>query len=121
MVMLTAPRNRSLTLPAIVAFALVGGAASLYAQDWQPWQKVTGTEISWHYRWNAAWGDYDIELRNGNASAVSLKFVVSCGRDTRTAFWSLQPGGVGSFLERFPSGGPAVRLSLRIVESEKQE
>ena len=110
--------------PTALVFALlffVAGAAALGAQDSQPWQKVKGTEVSWRYQWNSAWGDYDIELRNGYDYGVSLKFIVGCGKDSRTAFWSLQPGGVASFLERFPSGGPAVRLSLTIIESQKQD
>ncbi len=113
------PRGLTVFACALLAFLVV--PLELRADGWRPWQKVKGSEIAWHYRWNSAWGDYDIELKNGYDYPVSLKFTVSCGGDAITGFWQLQPGAVGSFLERFPHASPGAQLSLRIVESERQE
>ena len=106
---------------ALALFLSTAGAATLHADDWRPWQKVKATEISWRSRWNDAWSDYDIEIRNGYDYGVRLRFAVRCGKDKDVAFWSLQPGTVASFLEKFPSGGPQARLTLEIVELERQE
>ncbi len=115
------PSGKRLAVVASAVLAFLVVPLALRADSWQPWQKVKGSEVAWHYRWNSAWGDYDIELKNGYEYPVSLKFVLSCGRNMTTGFWSLQPGAVGSFLERFPHGGPGAQLSLRIVETERQD
>ncbi len=115
-------RRKGLAVAAFAALVVLISPGLVGAETWRPWQKVKGTEkVTWHYKWNEAWNDYDVELRNGYDDAMSLKFVVSCGREKVTGFWSLKPGSVASFLERFTGGGASVPLSLQIVESEKQD
>jgi len=121
-IVLVMMRRKGLAVAAVAALVVFISPGLLGAETWRPWQQVKGTEkVAWHYRWDSAWNDYEIELRNGYDYAMSLKFVVSCGREKVTGFWTLKPGGVASFLERFSGGGASIPLSLQIVESEKQD
>ena len=88
-------------------------------QDLTAWQTVKGLHIAWRYGWDAAWGDYDVQVRNDYDYGVTLKFFVICGKSRITAFWSLKPGGSTRFIQRYDNGGPGVPLTLEVAELDR--
>lgn len=109
-------RARRIVPAAVMLTTLLGLAQQAYAESWQPWETVKGTSIAWRYRWDAAWKDYDVEVRNISDQAVTVKFVLSCGTEKSVGYWSLKPGATGNFIQDFSKGGLNVPLHLAIAE-----
>jgi len=108
--------KRSLVLVTVLLVTLVGVAQQAFAETWRPWEAVKGTPISWRYRWDAAWNDYNIQIRTSSDQAVTVKFVLSCGKEKSVGYWTLKPGVAGDFIQDFSKGGPNVPLRLEITE-----
>jgi hypothetical protein len=109
-------RGRSFVFASAVLLALAGLAQQGFAETWRPWETVKGTSISWRYRWDAGWSDYNIQIRTSSDQAVTVKFILSCGKEKSVGYWTLKPGVAGDFIQDFSRGGPTVPLRLEIVE-----
>lgn len=109
-------RGRRMVFASAVLLMLTGLIQHGYAEAWRPWETVKGTSISWRYRWDAGWNDYNIQIRTSSDQAVTVKFVLSCGKEKSVGYWTLTPGVAGDFIQDFSKGGANVPLRLEILE-----
>jgi hypothetical protein len=91
------------------------------AESLSTWQTAKDTHIAWHYEWEEAWKDYNVEVRNDYDYSVRLEIYLICGKERVVAFWSLKPGASASFLQRYHNGGPHMPLSLQVIDLEKAD